>query len=90
VRSDPTVAARLEAMTALDAEHVETLAELVRPARAFPERIVVGVRSRIDALETLGVLVDLMGVGWQTGQALLSDNAIDSDPTDRAHRTDED
>jgi len=90
IQSDPAVAARLETMTALDVEHVESLAALVQPAPAFPERVVVGMRARIDALETLGVIVDLMGVGWQTGRALMTDQSVDTDAPDGARGTDED
>ncbi len=89
IQTDPAVAARLETMTALDVEHVESLVALVQPAPAFPERVVVGMHARIDALETLGVIVDLMGVGWQTSRALMTDQSVNTDPPESARSTDE-
>ncbi|RMH72951.1 MAG: hypothetical protein D6683_13650, partial [Actinomyces sp.] len=70
VATDPAVASRVEALTALGEAERAALDALVSPTPGFVGRAVAGVRSRIDTLETLGVVVDLLGLGLRTGRTL--------------------
>jgi hypothetical protein len=73
IDTDPLVMARVDSMTALEVDEVEALAALVTPHPDFAQRTAAGVRHRIDGLETLGVIADLVGLGWQTSRALIHD-----------------
>ena len=68
---DPNLADRLERLTELDEQRRAALHALVQPTTAFSERTTAGVRQRIDTLETLGVIADMIGIGWRPGIALV-------------------
>jgi len=86
----PGVVARLEAMSRLDDETAQTLGEAVAPSEDFAERTGGAVATRLDAYRALGLVGDLLGVGWRTGQLLLWDTSgarpdEDPPPVDEDH-----
>ncbi len=71
IETDPSVAERLEAMTALERVHTEAIDRLVTPQPDFTDRVSQGVRTRIDNYGTVSLMADLLGLGFHVGQAML-------------------
>jgi hypothetical protein len=72
IETDASVAERLEAMTALETVHTEAIEHLVTPQPEFTDRVVQGVRTRIDNYGTVSLMADLLGLGFHVGQAMLA------------------
>ncbi len=72
IEADPSVAERLDAMTALRAADSEAIGHLVTPPPQFHDRAYEGVRDRIDRYETMSVVADLLGLGFHVGQVMLA------------------
>ena len=71
--SDPSVVARLEAMTALDGEHVDGLHALVDPPQDFGPRVTSGLRQRWESYDAAVALADLLGLGLQFGRVMFDE-----------------
>lgn len=67
---DPDTTGRLERLTALRDNHVETLHELVKPAHGFAERTESAVQTRVTDIQRAGTLFSLLGLGAQTARTL--------------------
>ena len=80
--SEPDVARRLEALTAIDETHRDVLSGLVAPGIDFEARTVAGVKKRSDAQNTASLVVDLVGLGVHLGRALSRPTARRKPPTD--------
>ena len=77
---------RLEAITALETVHTEAIEHLATPQPDFTDRVVRGVRNRIDNYGTVSLMADLLGLGFHVGQAMLSS---DDDPDDSLQDSDD-
>lgn len=69
--SDPAIAQRLEAMSALSTDGRGALERLVEPRPDFEARVTAGVRSRIDNYGTASLLAEMVGLGFHVGRALF-------------------
>ncbi len=78
---DPDLAARVDSLTELSEAESDALEALVSPAQEFERRVETGVQRRIEALETLSTMVDLLGLGFHTGRAVLGEPWRQSGPT---------
>ena len=47
------------------------MGQLVEPEPEFHDRVVQGVRTRIDDYGTASVVADLLGLGFHVGRAML-------------------
>ncbi len=77
MESRPDVAARLDALSELDADHAAALHEVVATPDGFTERVVAEVRGRQDEYTAAGLLADLLGLGFHVGGALF--DPVDDD-----------
>lgn len=90
VVDDPSIAERVDQMTALSPADLGALERLVEPPPQFGERVASGVRQRIDNYGTVALLADLVGLGYHVGRALLpphTGQAPRKSSTDDATRT---
>ena len=70
---------RLERLTQLPAHDNHTIRIAVEPTTGFHERTTDAVRSRVDDLERLGVLIGLLGLGPRTASSLIDPDNESSD-----------
>lgn len=77
---DPEVAARLEAMTALDAEAVEALSTVTAPPADLTSRMVDELGRRQGG-EAMGAVVDLLSLGWRTASVFVDPSQGVDTPT---------
>ena len=69
--TDPALAERLEALTALRSGEAEALDQLLTPTDDFGDRVLAGVQERREVQGTGLVVFDLVGLGFHVGRALL-------------------
>ena len=80
VESDPAIAARLDALTALTGAQAGALEDLVTPEPRFEHRTAIGVQQRVAAYEAASTMLDLLGLGFHVGRAVLGDRGDDHQP----------
>lgn len=68
--NDPDAVARLEALTALKEGETALLSEHVRPGEEFEERVIAGLRQRLDNHGVGTTVSDLLGLGFHVAAAL--------------------
>lgn len=64
------VTGRLEAMTQLEAHHIEALHVATSPAPGYQDRVIAGIGRRTDH-DTVETLVDLLTLGWHTTATIV-------------------
>ncbi len=73
VADDQSIAARLDELTSLTAGETTALEDLVTPSDDFERRTAIGVQQRVDAYGTTAAVVDLLGLGFHVGRAVMGD-----------------
>jgi hypothetical protein len=68
---DPQITEELERLTQLSAHDTHAIRIAVEPTTGFHERTTDAVRSRVDDLERLGVLIGLLGLGPRIARSLI-------------------
>ncbi len=80
LESDSAMSARLDDLSRLDPAQTAALAAASVPMAGFPDRTVTAVQERIDAYATVALVADLLGLGWNTGRAVLGDSTVPPEP----------
>ncbi|BAN03778.1 hypothetical protein [Ilumatobacter coccineus] len=73
---DPDTTDRLERLTALPADDLAALHDVVEPADGFAERAESAVQTRVGDLQRVGTLFGLLGLGAETAKTLTSDDEL--------------